>query len=830
MTIPTDFSKYPEYTDKFLEVYLAELDYVVRRRKNMGLPSEKVQQVYQVLLDKQQNLHDDIPSMSVKTGLVGLALSGGGIRSATFNLGLLQALAKKKVLHCCDYLSTVSGGGYIGACLSSLLADTEETSTKAEQFPLRDEREQGEERKEVNHLRTTRNYLGLSAKIFNLNNWYVLGLNLSGKVLINIIPFAMIILFTLWLYMIEPYFYSLFTLHVWIEAIAITLTGLSLLMIRCVQQQNKVRHFFDSLIGYSTLSAILLVIILSLFDLIYTQAWQWALGSSGAYHLHDIVIFLLIVAIVMMMGERLFFSTRQLLHIMLPIALITFLITLTISLLTIVYHNEYAYIQKSLKISLEPVGKDTNEEENAGKAENSQPTSPLVSCCWQQVDNSYRKNEGYFDKVVKDFKESNQKRKEFFSDPSNEACRKALEEKQAPFKVKNREEEYQKAIVAECSQAVQEVYDHNIPLRIQRIMTVVIVMLILIILSTTNMSYYSFLHCFYRNRLSKTFLIRRREGKIQLNDDVLLSDLHHYDNGPYHLLNVTLNVPTSTNPLLKGRGTDFFVFSKFYCGAESTGYKRTDCYRDGKTNISLATAMAISGAAASPEMGTSSNPFVAMIMTSMNYRLNRWMPNPNSEARCQVRFWPIFYFRELLMAGGEKDHWVNLSDGGHYENLGIYPLLKRRCRVIIAADAGADPEFQMKDFANLQRKARIDLGVEIVITDMKKLRLNDEGHTQTHFVVGEIRYSEGERGVLLYIKASMTGEEPEDILSYRRRHSSFPHETTLNQFFNEDQFESYRKLGQLIGKKVFQKEIHEFEELEKYLFDKVSPSKNKDLL
>jgi hypothetical protein len=71
---------------------------------------------------------------SMKTGLVGLALSGGGARSATFNLGLLQSLAKNKVLQYCDYLSTVSGGGYIGSCLSSLLASSEKLQQNTVNF------------------------------------------------------------------------------------------------------------------------------------------------------------------------------------------------------------------------------------------------------------------------------------------------------------------------------------------------------------------------------------------------------------------------------------------------------------------------------------------------------------------------------------------------------------------------------------------------------------------------------------------------------------------------------------------------------------------------
>jgi predicted acylesterase/phospholipase RssA len=80
-------------------------------------------------VDTPKTLDSHVVQPSTKRGLVGLALSGGGVRSATFNLGLLQSLSKNKVLQYCDDLSTVSGGGYIGSCLTSLLANTKEAST-----------------------------------------------------------------------------------------------------------------------------------------------------------------------------------------------------------------------------------------------------------------------------------------------------------------------------------------------------------------------------------------------------------------------------------------------------------------------------------------------------------------------------------------------------------------------------------------------------------------------------------------------------------------------------------------------------------------------------
>ena len=164
--------------------------------------------------------------------------------------------------------------------------------------------------------------------------------------------------------------------------------------------------------------------------------------------------------------------------------------------------------------------------------------------------------------------------------------------------------------------------------------------------------------------------------------------------------------------------------------------------------------------------------------------------------------------------------FVNLSDGGHFDNLGVYELIRRSCRYIIVCDAGQDDRFICEDLGNLVRRCRTDFGVEIDIA-VDRIRGRDAaGISQTHCVVGKIHYlnipqprarpARGRRtaarscpaarpgheeGYLVYIKPSMTGDEPQDVLEYNRRIPEFPHQTTADQWFNESQFESYRKLG-----------------------------------
>lgn len=270
----------------------------------------------------------------------------------------------------------------------------------------------------------------------------------------------------------------------------------------------------------------------------------------------------------------------------------------------------------------------------------------------------------------------------------------------------------------------------------------------------------------------------------------------------FHMINATLNVAGSKNRYLKGRGADFFLFSKFYCGAESTGYCASSLYEEGQTR--LGTVMAISGAATNPSMGTDTNPALRFLMTLLNVRLNRWMPNPNQPKIPYGVFWPWYFVKEMFGKEKETDRLLNLSDGGHHENLGLYVLIKRGCRFIIVTDAGADPNYTFVDLANAMRKVRIDMGVGIEI-DLSNLRPTEKPETQTHFAVGTIHYPNGVKGTLLYIKTSIEGHEPEDVLGYRRNHPTFPDESTGDQFFGEDQFESYRKLGEIAGREAFLK-------------------------
>jgi hypothetical protein len=155
----------------------------------------------------------------------------------------------------------------------------------------------------------------------------------------------------------------------------------------------------------------------------------------------------------------------------------------------------------------------------------------------------------------------------------------------------------------------------------------------------------------------------------------------------------------------------------------------------------------------------------------------------------------------------DQKRYVYLSDGGHFENLGLYEMILRRCQIIVVSDAGCDRQSGFSDLGNAIRKIRIDLGVEIEI-DVDRLRQKNGTHqSEWHHAIGTIRYDlvdpGAPQGLLIYLKPSLTGDEPPDVQDYAGRNPDFPHESTADQFFDESQFESYRKLGAHIVHELF---------------------------
>jgi hypothetical protein len=218
--------------------------------------------------------------------------------------------------------------------------------------------------------------------------------------------------------------------------------------------------------------------------------------------------------------------------------------------------------------------------------------------------------------------------------------------------------------------------------------------------------------------------------------------------------------------------------------------------------------MAISGAAASSHMGLMSQPAVASLLTFLNIRMGYWIRKPGPAAG---RKSPGFgcLMREMAGIGmSEKSRWFNLSDGGHIENLAIYELLRRRCKYIICVDGESDSAFAFSGLLTLVRHAQIDFGIQIEPA-ISELRPDAKtGWSQTHSFLCRIHYPATANtpsgvGLLLYMKLSVTGNESALIQGYRKSHDGFPHESTADQFFNEEQFEAYRQLGVHVAEGLF---------------------------
>jgi hypothetical protein len=200
-----------------------------------------------------------------------------------------------------------------------------------------------------------------------------------------------------------------------------------------------------------------------------------------------------------------------------------------------------------------------------------------------------------------------------------------------------------------------------------------------------------------------------------------------------------------------------------------------------------------------------------------NARLGAWLGNPRRQTWTCPGPWfgPLHLLDEVFGRTNAESNFIYLSDGGHFENLGVYELVRRRCRTIVACDAEADADLNFESLAGVLRKCRTDFGIPIDIDIQPITRQADTGLSRWHCAIGTIHYEEVHRGalpgMLIYLKASLTGDESTDVREYAAVHPSFPHQSTVDQFFTESQFESYRALGYHIAKAVFGEAIDEYE-------------------
>ena len=266
---------------------------------------------------------------------------------------------------------------------------------------------------------------------------------------------------------------------------------------------------------------------------------------------------------------------------------------------------------------------------------------------------------------------------------------------------------------------------------------------------------------------------------------------------PFHVVNMALNLVSGERLAWQQRRAASFTASPLHCGSDVLGYRPSNEY-GGPNGVSLGTAVAISGAAASPNMGYHSSPAITFIMTLFNARLGSWLGNPKRKTWRDSGPHSAFnsIIREALGRTDESSPYVYLSDGGHFENLALYEMVRRRCRYIVVLDGGCDPKYNYEDLGNALRKIRIDMKIPI---DFQQPHASAGEPPRVRCGVAEIHYKEVdpelENGFLVYIKPVVLASDDPDVAAYKAANPAFPHESTGNQWFNESQTESYRMLG-----------------------------------
>jgi hypothetical protein len=352
------------------------------------------------------------------------------------------------------------------------------------------------------------------------------------------------------------------------------------------------------------------------------------------------------------------------------------------------------------------------------------------------------------------------------------------------------------------------------------------------------------MHGVYRNRLIRTFLgashADRKPNELtdfDSSDNMNLAaiwpgrDMTQSSGAgaapPLHVVNISLNVVGSSQLAWQERKAIAFTATPRWIGAgeldwsetdkEAAGrpvtdplkhdgqpsrfsgfYRRADKYGD---KLSLGSAMTISGAAVSPNMGYNSSPAYSILMTLFNVRLGAWYGNPGpSGEKVYQHSGPVISARPLISEAlgitTADRPYVYLSDGGHFENLGIYEMIRRRCRLIVVSDGGEDHKMSFTDLGNAVRRAELDFGVKIRFESFSIT--GQVGDTTPCFAIGEITYPEqpDRKGTLLYLKPCRNDKAPLSVRSYAAASQLFPHEPTTDQFFGETQFEAYRALGE----------------------------------
>ena len=741
------------------EIQNAELEIISEKRRTYGC-------------DPSPDTQDEADSGQLKEKLVGLALSGGGIRSAIFSLGVMQRLAKEDCLKHVDYLSTVSGGGYIGGSLTWFLKKGFETTSV--DFPYGIEKKRKEQRCEekrkerrrekqqcniLKHLRLHGNYLTPGAGITTLSlvAAFLRGLLLNFVVFLPLTTsFLLLILcasyvdwdknevignFTVWLSNKMSFFGSLWD---WCCILIYDMASRDMPGIA----HEKFAHGFLFLAGTMGISFVMLNLIYLLLGRFNLLKTKYRFGRK----LEKWLRYPLFLGIVFLVLGSLPYVNKWL--------------------------GEYFYLIAPLIISLFAYG-------------------------WETV-------------------------------------------------VKSRSQRNEKVTLSVLAVLASIVLLYGVALvsyklalwlwPLKNLDHAILLGSLLVALVTgflVNLNYVS-MHRYYRNRLMEAFMPEPntdgKPGPAESADEMRLQDAC-IEHAPYHLVNTNVILVDSDNNRWRVRGGDAFLLSSKYCGSTATGWIRTANYMT-KDRLTLATAMAISGAAVTPNTGAGGkgparNTILSLIMAMLNFSLGYWVPNPKPcRGKSKIlNTWAVAnYFRaalhEISRKWGYKENQklLQLSDGGHFDNLGVYELVRRKVKLIICCDGTADPEFSFTALQVLVRRIGADFGARVEFDIFNRLELliprdpapprvdSRDPMTDAYpvggkfakqgYIKGKIIYPDGTESTLILLKTTMIEGLGLQLKGYKGAHPDFPDQSTADQFFDEDQFDAYRELGYEIAEQM----------------------------